>query len=217
MTATVIRSVTILGICLDIIRAQGRLWVAARDLAAVLGYKSESGIRLAYSRHQRDPRLRGHSIKAKVSGYGGSDARLFDEIAIGYFCEYTKRAGAFHLMRWLEEGGLRLDQQPPLPGVQEIIPEEIELADAPEPPSTATSYLVPSVVDLLQQHLAKDKAYCRDLVKTMVRYCGPDEVDDLTAMIEARISSYLEAHNCPGLNAARYDLYRKYWLQGGEK
>ncbi|EJT5136775.1 hypothetical protein N3B88_006454 [Pseudomonas aeruginosa] len=51
----------------------------------------------------------------------------------------------------------------------------------------------------------------------MVRYCGPDEVDDLTAMIEARISSYLEAHNCPGLNAARYDLYRKYWLQGGEK
>ncbi|AVR82871.1 hypothetical protein ABZQ45_27855 [Pseudomonas aeruginosa] len=217
MTATVIRSVTILGTCLDIIRAQGRLWVAARDLAQVLRYKSESTIRQAYYRHRKHEALEGHVIKAIVGGYAGSPCRLFDEVAVMFFCQRRDRQCAIELMRWIEAGGMRLDQQPPLPGVQEIIPEEIELADAPEPPPTATSYLVPSVVDVLQQSLAKDKAYCRDLVKTMVRYCGPDEVDDLTAMIEARISSYLEAHNCPGLNAARYDLYRKYWLQGGEK
>lgn len=73
-----------------------------------------------------------------------------------------------------------------------------------------------TIPDAIQQGLAKDKAYCRDLVKTLLRYCGPNEVDDLTAVIESRVSVFLEEHDCPGLNAARYDLYRKYWLQGGD-
>lgn len=208
------RKVEVYGILLRVLMYFNKYWLCTEDLARILGYRTSDGVLRAAHRH--GDLLQSHSIKGQIAGKGHA-MRVFDEHAVRYLCEYSKRPGAFHLMRWLEEGGMRLDQQPPLPSVQEIVLEEIELADAPEQPPTATSYLVPSVADLLQQRLAKDKAYCRDLVKTMVRYCGPDEVDDLTAMIEARISSYLEAHNCPGLNAARYDLYRKYWLQGGVK
>ncbi|UJC16808.1 hypothetical protein HUK74_10260 [Pseudomonas aeruginosa] len=135
-----------------------------------------------------------------------------------FFCQRRDRQCAIELMRWIEAGGMRLDQQPPLPGVQEIIPEEIELAD--DTRAAAHGYIVFGALccRCAATRLAKDKAYCRDLVKTMVLYCGPpDEVDDLTAMIEARISSYLEAHNCPGLNAARYDLISEVLAARGEK
>lgn len=85
MTATVIRTVTILGICLDIIRAQGRLWITARDLAQALRYKSESTIRQAYYRHRKHEAFEGHVIQTVVGGYVGTPCRLFDEVAVRFF------------------------------------------------------------------------------------------------------------------------------------
>ena len=48
MTAAVIRTVTILGICLRLIQAHGRLWLTTRDLFLTLGYKSEASLRHLY-------------------------------------------------------------------------------------------------------------------------------------------------------------------------
>lgn len=213
MTATVIRTVTILGICLDIIRAQGRLWLAARDLAMAIGYKSESSIREAYSRHRKHESVEGHVIKSVVGGYGGSPCRLFDEVAVAFFCQNSRRKGAFELLRWIDTGGLRLDQQSPVPKVETLPVEEAELLPAPR--HVPSLRLVPRGPDPMQQLLEREKAYCRELVKTFLRYCESEEVDKLTGMIDGQIDHLLETRFCPGLNAARYELYRKYWMQGG--
>ncbi len=68
----------------------------------------------------------------------------------------------------------------------------------------------------MQQLLEREKAYCRDLVKMLLRYCDAGEVDKLTLAIDEQIDHLLESRYCPGLNAACYELYRKYWLKGGE-
>lgn len=213
MTATIIRSVTILGICLDIIRAQGRLWITAHDLAMVLGYKSESSIRKSYYRHRKHEALEGHVIKAVLGLSRVSPCRLFDEVAVVFFCHNRKREGAFELLRWIDTGGMRLDQQPPLPEVDELPIEEVELL--PPPRHVPSLRLVPLGPDPMQQLLEREKAYCRDLVKTFLRYCESEDVDKLTGMVDGQIDHLLETRYCPGLNAARYELYRKYWMQGG--
>lgn len=212
MTATVIRSVTILGICLDIIRAQGRLWITARDLAMVLGYKCESSIRQAYYRHRKHESIDGHVIKTVVGGYQGNPCRLFDDVAAAFFCQNRKRPGALELLRLIESGGMSLDQHPPAP---EIETPPVEEAEPPSPRPAVSLRLVPSGPDPMQQLLEREKAYCRDLVKTFLRYCDSEDVDKLTCMIDGQIDHVLETRYCPGLNAARYELYRKYWMQGG--
>ena len=168
MTATVIRTVTILGICLDIIRAQGRLWITARDLAIVLSYKCESSVRQAYYRHRKHESVEGHVIKSVVGGYGGSPCRLFDEVAVAFFCHNRKREGAFELLRWIDAGGLRFDQHPPVPVVETLPVEEVELL--PPPRHVPSLRLVPRGPDPMQQLLEREKAYCRELVKTFLRY-----------------------------------------------
>lgn len=213
MTATVIRTVTILGICLDIIRAQGRLWITARDLAQALRYKSESTIRQAYYRHRKHEAFEGHVIQAVVGGYVGSPCRLFDEVAVMFLCQRRDRQCAIELMRWIDAGGLSFDQQPPLPVVETLPVEEVELL--PPPRHVPSLRLVPRGPDPMQQLLEREKAYCRDLVKTFLRYCESEDVDKLTGMIDGQIDHLLETRFCPGLNAARYELYRKYWMQGG--
>lgn len=213
MTATVIRSVTILGICLDIIRAQGRLWITARDLAQALRYKSESTIRQAYYRHRKHEAFEGHVIKTVVGGYGGSPCRLFDEVAVMFLCLRRDRQCAIELMRWIEAGGMKIDQQAPAPQVETLPVEEAELLPAPR--NVPSLRLVPRGPDPMQQLLEREKAYCRDLVKTFLRYCESEEVDKLTGMVDGQIDLLLETRYCPGLNAARYELYRKYWMQGG--
>lgn len=213
MSAVIILSVTIHRIALDVIRFQGKLWLTARDLAAVLGYKCESGIRLANSRHRKNERLADHSVKVKIQGIGGSPVRIFDVDAVSFFCEYTKRAGAFELLRWIDEGGMHVGQQLPPPEIETLPVEEVELLPPPRP--AVGLRLVPRGPDPMQQLLEREKAYCRDLVKTFLRYCESEEVDKLTAMVDGQIDHHLETRYYPGLNAARYELFRKYWLQGG--
>lgn len=214
MTATVIRSVTILGICLDIIRAQGRLWITARDLAMVLGYKCESSVRQAYYRHRKHESIQGHVIKIFVGGYPHGPCRLFDEVAVAFFCHNRKREGAFELLRWIDAGGLSFGQPPLMPEIETPPIEAVKLL--PPPRHLPSLRLVPRGPDPMQQLLERDKAYCRDLVKTLLRYCDAGEVDKLTLAIDEQIDHLLESRYCPGLNAACYELYRKYWLQGGE-
>ena len=63
--------------------------------------------------------------------------------------------------------------------------------------------------------LGRRTAYALALAKTLVRYADELEVDDLVEELEAQVRQISERRPVPGLVAARYDLFRKFWLQGG--
>jgi hypothetical protein len=58
----------------------------------------------------------------------------------------------------------------------------------------------------------RQEAYCRDLLKILIRYSDATDIAALTRVIEQQVRNRLERRYSPGLNAARYDLYRRYWL-----
>lgn len=60
------------------------------------------------------------------------------------------------------------------------------------------------------------KAYCLHLLKTLLRYSNPSELICITTTIEAEVTKNLANRFNPGLNDARYDVYRRFWLKGGE-
>jgi len=68
----------------------------------------------------------------------------------------------------------------------------------------------PSAISLEQR-----KAYCTQLVKTMLRYSSPDEVQRLNSLLEIHACRQIATRYNPGLNDAKYDLFRRFWLQGG--
>lgn len=57
------------------------------------------------------------------------------------------------------------------------------------------------------------KAYCTELLKVMLRYSTPVEVQRLTSLIEHQADKQLANRYIPGLNSARYDLFRRVFLQ----
>ncbi|MGO3580709.1 hypothetical protein ACTXN4_28115 [Pseudomonas helleri] len=201
MTACVVFTANINGVDLDVVQTEGKRWLTARDLAAVLGYKCESGVRIAYSRHRKVERLQGHSIKAKIAGYVGSDARIFDEVAVSYFCENSKRPGAFHILRWLDAGGMQMNAT--------------TAAESAPVAANVLAFKSPSTTPPASQD-ERQKAYCRELMKTLLRYSTALEAEDLTHIIEAEVVNLIGRRHCPGLNDARYEVYRRYWLQGGD-
>ena len=60
------------------------------------------------------------------------------------------------------------------------------------------------------------KAYATQLLKTAMHYGTEIEIAAITASIESQIGSMLTTRYNPGLNDASYDVYRKFWLKGGE-
>ncbi|WP_186375272.1 hypothetical protein [Pseudomonas oryzihabitans] len=74
----------------------------------------------------------------------------------------------------------------------------------------ANHTLNPSAIILEQR-----KAYCAQLVKTMLRYSSPDEIQRLTSLLEMHAGRQLAVRYNPGLNDAKYDLFRRFWLKGG--
>lgn len=59
------------------------------------------------------------------------------------------------------------------------------------------------------------KEYCVKLVKVLLRYSQPAEIERLTRLMEQQADSQLASRYNPGLNDAKYDLYRRFWLKGG--
>lgn len=214
-SAIALVTVVIYGVSLRILGFENKAWLCGADLAQIMGYRTANSITSAFNQHRAA--LDGHSIKVKVFDNGWA-IRLFDEHAVRYLCEYSKRPGAFHLMRWLEEGGMQLDEQLPLPGVQEIDPEEIELTAVADQPKAPILALVPSKLPPVpSEQQERARAYCRELLKTLLRYANDEEAEHLVHVVEAEVYGVLNVRYCQVLNDARYELYRRFWLQGGAK
>ena len=185
------------GIDLRVLGFDGRVWLSGEDLANVLEYRATGSITAVFSRHRLA--LKPHSAKARIDGKGHA-VRLFDEAGVRYLCEYSKRPGAFHLLRWLDAGGMQAKADT----VTDPVPIAANVLAFKAPDNTP-----PVAIGVLK------KFYCRDLLKTLLRYSQEQEVEDLTHIIEAEIADLLSRRHCPGLNDARYELYHRYWLQGG--
>jgi hypothetical protein len=174
-----------------------KLWLSTEDLANVIEYRTRNGITAFYARHKRA--MEAHSLKAKIDGEGWA-VRLFDEFGVRYFCEFSKRPGAFHLLRWLDAGGMSIE------GVRAVKFPDVSNVLAFKATNSAPS----------AGKSERQRAYCRDLLKTLLRYATDAETDELTHTIESEVADLLNRRHCPGLNDARYELYRRFWLSGGE-
>ncbi len=217
--AQVLFCAVVYGISVRVLECDGLRWLCNHDLTALFEYRTKDSLNKAVSRH--GSAMRHQRIKVRINGVGQT-TNLFNEQAVRYLCEYSKRPGAFHLLRWLDAGGLQADgpietpttdpasapeAEPVPPIAADPVPEQ-----RPEPLRLVSSLPIPLPFN---QELEREKAYCRDLIRVLVRYCDATEVDDLTSWIDARIDDLLRTRDCRGLNDARYDLYCKYWLQGG--
>ena len=214
MIATIVDRAVVnsLGHIVRVVACSGQRWAVARDIAVcVLLQASAVGARITL----HPDVFSGHYRKARVEGNPAASLLLSEE-GVRRFVHGMKSDNhhAQELMQWLDAGGMQLGQHPPVPEIETLPVEEAELL--PPPRHVPSLRLVPRGPDPMQQLLEREKAYCRDLVKTLLRYCDAGEVDKLTLAIDEQIDHLLESRYCPGLNAACYELYRKYWLQGGE-
>lgn len=60
------------------------------------------------------------------------------------------------------------------------------------------------------------KAYCTQLLKVLLRYSSQAELTRAIATIESEVATTLSTRFVPGLNDASYDVYRRFWLKGGD-
>lgn len=65
--------------------------------------------------------------------------------------------------------------------------------------------------------IERRKAYTTQLIKTALRYADDAEVSEITTAVEQQIGAMLAARFNPGLNDAGYQVFRKFWLNGGAK
>lgn len=61
----------------------------------------------------------------------------------------------------------------------------------------------------------KRKAYCVELLKTTLRYVEGDELQATADTLEDLVQAIAERRPAPGLVAARYDLFSRFWLREG--
>ena len=112
-----------------------------RDRFLTLGYKSEASLRHLYHSAQKHEAFEDHVIEVVLGGYSGKPCRLFDEAAVMFICQQRAgREGAVELMRWIEAGGMDIDQLPPAPKVETLPVEEVELLPPPRHMPSPVSY-----------------------------------------------------------------------------
>lgn len=202
------------GLSLRVWSFDDRHWLCSEDLYLVLAYRSESGLRKAYSTARA--RLECHSTKIKTESRNHT-LRLFDEAAVRYLCEHRVHHNALHLLRWLDAGGMTSSGAiaDTLYGMIGSPTEEASRPFlAPLAPNVVSLKALPSTPPACR--IERRKAYCRELLKTLLRYTTEDEAEELVQVIEGEVRNLLSHRHCPGLNDARYDAYRRFWLQGGD-
>lgn len=197
MSAQSLLTSEVYGSFIRLISYTNQCWLTMEDVSKVVEYRSADGVLRFYSRHRHA--MEAHSLKARIDGEGWI-VRLINEAGVRYLCEYSKRPGAVHLLRWLDAGGMSME------GIR-TEPESAETSNVLAFKATSSAPAGKS---------ERQSAYCRDLLKTLLRYATDAEAEELAHTIESEVSDLLNRRHCPGLNDARYELYRRFWLSGGE-
>lgn len=112
MNAITLFTAEVFGVILRVLECEGKRWLCAEDAARILEYRSSDSVLKGYQRHKKS--LAAHSVTAKVDGTGKA-ARLFDEEALRYLCEHSKKKGSWYLNRWLHLGGLQHNSDDVIP------------------------------------------------------------------------------------------------------
>lgn len=213
MNAVVLFTVEVFGVLLRVLECHGKRWLLAEEVAKVFEYRSAASMSRVLK-----PILVEHTIKARIHG-AGQEVRIVSEAGLNYLCGYSPRQGAASLRRWLAEGGLQAAPACSLSSDEkqrELVDVDQCVAQPPvNLPTMQNNTAQPTATKLmLEKQLEREKAYCRDLLKTLLRYCDLDSVDDVRTVLDDQIDSVLRSRHCPGLNAARYALYCRYWVKG---
>lgn len=186
------------GLHIRVISHANQRWLTMEDVSRVVEYRSTDGALRFFHRHKHA--MEAHCAKARIDGEGWI-VRLLNEAGVRYLCEYNKRAGAVQMLRWLDAGGMSL--------------EGVHTEPAPTDSSNVLAFKSPVTTAPTNQD-ERQKAYCRELLKTLLRYSTALEAEDLTHIIEAEVVNLISRRHCPGLNDARYEVFRRYFLQGGD-
>lgn len=63
----------------------------------------------------------------------------------------------------------------------------------------------------------KRKAYCAELLQTMLHYADEADLGELEQALEEQVTEISSQRHVPGLIAARYELFCRFWVAGGAK
>lgn len=127
----------------------------------------------------------------------------------------VKPARTKALRAWLDDGGMqRVAEQmglaqydaAGLPADQAVMGGDGKV-DAPPPAKPLPTPKRPGD--------SRRKAYARQLCKVIARYATDEEARLLTSALEDVSAAILSCRHCPGLNAASYEAFAAYGLQGG--
>lgn len=198
MSAQSLFTSKVYGLHIRVISHTNQCWLTMEDVSKVVEYRSTDGVLRFYHRHKHA--MEACCVKARIDGEGWF-VRLLNEAGVRYLCEYSKRPGAVHLLRWLDAGGMSL--------------EGVHTEPAPTDSSNVLAFKATTSAPPAGKS-ERQRAYCRDLLKTLLRYATDAEAEELTHTIESEVADLLNRRHCPGLNDARYELFRRFWLSGGE-
>ena len=226
-----------LGTTIRVVSYAGKLWAVAGDFSDALGRSHK----YAQSKITADPNVFVEYVQkvqvdenpAKMLILSEEECRrLIDGQAYGLD---DPRIG--DVLSWLDRGALKSEVNPEVfalreveqPDQDDLFQEEPEVigrilidkheqaTTGKDTPEVRTLRLVSATpIKVPDAHHDKINAYCRDLLKVLLRYADVVEAEHLKSVIEDEVIGLISHRHCPGLNSARYELYRRYWLQGGE-
>ncbi|MGO3028042.1 hypothetical protein [Pseudomonas helleri] len=192
--------VTRYGMAVRVVSFEGKSWVLACDVVTCLGLgKNNFTDRIA----THPDIFQGEVEKVRVDN-SPAPCWVLSETACRLFVCGLKSKDADLIedfLAWLEAGGMQNNT-----------------AASAEAVPVAANVLAFKATNSAQPagKSERQRAYCRDLLKTLLRYATDAEAEELTYAIESEVADLLNRRHCPGLNDARYELYRRFWLQGGD-
>ncbi|EIY9711335.1 TPA: hypothetical protein ACQRI9_001353 [Pseudomonas aeruginosa] len=136
-----------------------------------------------------------HSKNVSIRRVVKFGAGFIDESGVRHICTSTMAAGARAVLKWIDDGGMN---QP----FDEFAGEPLSLE---------------AFNAFASSSKAKNRAYCRRLCGALLRHSDGAGVRRLVSFIEGEVSALVILGSCKELNDARHDLFRRFYLQGGEK
>ncbi|EPB8977310.1 hypothetical protein ACRT4E_000787 [Pseudomonas aeruginosa] len=119
--------------------------------------------------------------------------KFLSELAVLQVCGSIKTTGVPEVIKWLDAGGMRLSSTGNRPAPK----------STPKPAKTAPH--------------RNTVAYCHALVCELLQHASIGDMNRFTQLVENEVAGILARHPSEELNYARYDLFRRFYLQGGEK